>query len=485
MSKIELIQYLKDKNILNSKNHRKFCWKKYFDIEVEKKFNNYAKNYRSIEEAWFCLCNNVEPYICEVCGNLAKYTGSTKSKIKGYNTTCEKCSPNQSPLKKKLFNEKIQNRTKEDRQKIFKKRKETLQEKYGDSNYSLFGSNKFKEVLKEKYGNEHYNNREKRRTTNLEKYGVECNLSLNAPERTKKVWQEKHNEIIKKRNKTCLEKYGVETFIGSSEFNDKTKCTQIKKHGSIENAIIYRTEKAQESKENKYGDKYYHNKEQVKQTLKNRHKNFEEKNDCTQYNKLLKKYGQGWHFVLNIPVIYDGRFRYISNKYIDEIENYSKIRHNLKEVSRTEIELYNCIKKLTKYRIYKNVRNVITTENNKIKELDIYIPKLNLAIEYNGDYWHSSIFKDKYYHQEKTLLCYNKGIRLIHIYEHDWLENKEIILNNIKRIIDDNDLSLNNWISIKEFDNCYLTEPNVIKTIEHNSNIYKIYDEGTFIRKIN
>ena len=38
-------------------------------------------------------------------------------------------------------------------------------------------------------------------------------------------------------------------------------------------------------------------------------------------------------------------------------------------------------------------------------ELDLYLPELNLAIEVNGDYWHSTIKKDKKYHQLKSILC--------------------------------------------------------------------------------
>jgi len=56
-------------------------------------------------------------------------------------------------------------------------------------------------------------------------------------------------------------------------------------------------------------------------------------------------------------------------------------------------------------------------------ELDIYIEELNLAIEYNGAYWHSSLFKEKDYHLKKTEFCHEEGIKLIHIFDHEW-ENK-------------------------------------------------------------
>lgn len=48
------------------------------------------------------------------------------------------------------------------------------------------------------------------------------------------------------------------------------------------------------------------------------------------------------------------------------------------------------------------------------KELDIYIPKLSLAIEFGAWYWHSERIDSDY---EKERLCENEGIHLITIYE--------------------------------------------------------------------
>ena len=68
------------------------------------------------------------------------------------------------------------------------------------------------------------------------------------------------------------------------------------------------------------------------------------------------------------------------------------------------------------------------------KELDIYIPSLKLAIEYNGTYWHSEQFRDKKYHQEKFLRCQAEGIQLFQIWEHDFVDpvKQEIILSMLQ-----------------------------------------------------
>jgi hypothetical protein len=54
-------------------------------------------------------------------------------------------------------------------------------------------------------------------------------------------------------------------------------------------------------------------------------------------------------------------------------------------------------------------------------EIDIYIPEFSLAIEFNGLYWHSEIHKEVNYHLTKTEMCEELGIRLIHIFEDEWL----------------------------------------------------------------
>lgn len=66
-------------------------------------------------------------------------------------------------------------------------------------------------------------------------------------------------------------------------------------------------------------------------------------------------------------------------------------------------------------------------------ELDIYIPDKKIAIEVNGTYWHSYLFKDKKYHQDKTIQCRKQGIHLIHIFEYEW--NNPDIQDRIKHLI--------------------------------------------------
>jgi very-short-patch-repair endonuclease len=73
--------------------------------------------------------------------------------------------------------------------------------------------------------------------------------------------------------------------------------------------------------------------------------------------------------------------------------------------------------------------------NKKIlngQEIDILSEKHKIGIEYNGLYYHSIEYgKDKNYHLNKTILANEKGYKLIHIFEDEYLKNKELVLNKL------------------------------------------------------
>lgn len=63
------------------------------------------------------------------------------------------------------------------------------------------------------------------------------------------------------------------------------------------------------------------------------------------------------------------------------------------------------------------------------KELDFYLPHQAIAVEYNGEYWHkrdvweSDCLNGTSHSREavKEKLCSQRGVRLVHIWESDWL----------------------------------------------------------------
>ena len=104
--------------------------------------------------------------------------------------------------------------------------------------------------------------------------------------------------------------------------------------------------------------------------------------------------------------------------------------------SKGEKEVYDYIKSIYSGEILENRRDIIPP-----KELDIYIPEYNLGIEYHGLYWHSqqqlekSGNNAKKYHYEKLLAAKKARIRLIQVFEDEWLNKEEIVKNRIKHML--------------------------------------------------
>lgn len=112
---------------------------------------------------------------------------------------------------------------------------------------------------------------------------------------------------------------------------------------------------------------------------------------------------------------------------------YNKVLKNFPNSfqSKSQIEISEFIKSF----------GINDIENNNKKaldgtELDIYIPSMNIAIEYNGLFYHSEVSgkKDKNYHLNKLNKCKEKGIRLINIFEDEWNMKKDIVMSKLKYI---------------------------------------------------
>ena len=103
-------------------------------------------------------------------------------------------------------------------------------------------------------------------------------------------------------------------------------------------------------------------------------------------------------------------------------------------ISTAETEINDFITSLN-YKTQIGCRSLITP-----LELDIVIPDKKIAIEYNGSFWHSELCgKDKHYHLNKTRQCNEKGYRLIHVSDNEWINSKELVLSRIKNILGHSD----------------------------------------------
>jgi|APGre2960657404_1045060.scaffolds.fasta_scaffold06633_2 hypothetical protein len=85
-----------------------------------------------------------------------------------------------------------------------------------------------------------------------------------------------------------------------------------------------------------------------------------------------------------------------------------------------------------------NIKHV--DSNRKIlngKEIDLFLPDKKIGIECNGNYYHSEIYgkKNKNYHISKTNISNEKGVKLIHIFEDEIHNKKEIVLSRVSNLL--------------------------------------------------
>lgn len=327
----------------------------------------------------------------------------------------------------------LKNNYKENKDDILNKRKQTVIERYGVEsvmqndkikqrcfdNGGGWNQSSVKNTKMLKYSNPYYNNYNKTINTLKNKYNV-TNVS--------------QLQFVKDKIKaTSLARYGVEFTLQVKAFREKGRKTKLEKYGDVnyvnsQAAKISFNNKSLEEKEaiinkrkqtifNKFGVEH----------AKQKHLTQEEINIISSKNNLeqfiidnnIKHFYQLEELLPNLSQSYLGK-----KVHEYDLDNYIEL---LTTTSKYELEIESLLLS----------NNIDFARNNRTiihpLELDFYIPKHNLAIEFNGTYWHSSLHKDKNYHYNKSKLCEEKGIRLIHIWEYEW-ENerqKHILINMI------------------------------------------------------
>ena len=278
---------------------------------------------------------------------------------------------------------------------IKKKKESTCKSNYGVINPSL------SEIVKEKRSN-----------TMVKLYGVE------------NIFQsEEIKERIKSQN---LLKLGVDHHLKLVEYQNKQKNTNIKKYGveypgQIESGKI----SSKNTCMKKYGCEYPSQSDEIKNKIIITQRDdywitFLLKMENLKFLPLFTKEDYIKNSIFKIKCLR-------CNKTFDTTEtNPQKIHCGcLKYRSRYEDEIIDWLLKInnnikieSNHRIY---------ENNTMSEMDIFLPEYNIGIEFNGLYWHSDIFKSKLYHQNKYLFYKNKNIKLIQVFENEWLNSQNIV----------------------------------------------------------
>lgn len=191
----------------------------------------------------------------------------------------------------------------------------------------------------------------------------------------------------------------------------------------------------------------------------------------TEQERILIK-GQGCPVCGHIK---KGRSRTKNNQEALKENKSSKEKRLLQSGNNFVKELRDFIGEIYDGEIIFDDRELLTNQEigKKKRKLDIYLPELNIAIELDNLYRHSEKGSghkcDRNYHLDKTRACQEKGIRLIHIFEDEWVNKPKIVKAKIRHI-----LGLNNKQSIPAR-KCWVNE---IDSIRRNKFLDKYHIQG-------
>ena len=336
----------------------------------------------SNRERIFHILYNFKSFLNIRCHNCNKPV-IFRSYFYGYSDSCcAKCSK----LSKEKYLKGIE--TKLDRYGIasftnVEKTKQTKLERYGDENYNNL--EKHKKTNLEKYGDENYTNVELNKQTKLERYGDE---NYNNRDKANETFSEKYGDInyrnTEKRLETVdrvyggyyhmqktlrdnnMEKYGVEYPFQSIEFRDKADDTRLQL----------------------YGSKDYRNFDKQQQTM-------------------VDRYGVDWR--QNLFIMYSKISQELFYSIYNELPQDLQIHIHFGELNK-------------EYRVSKNIQNTSSYF------YDFVITNIKLCIEFDGDYWHSTIEAIES-DRIKQEFIENIGFKVIRIRECDYRSDKPKIIN--------------------------------------------------------
>jgi hypothetical protein len=268
-----------------------------------------------------------------------------------------------------------------------------------------------------------------------------------------------------KYKKTCLNRYGVKNTLLVPEVQEKKLITNLERYGN-KSPLAHPDIKLKTIATNnkKYGSDSFNQSIYFKNKIQKKWIDFYTNKLTTDYN------------IFNFKIITDNKLQIkcnICNK--DYITTYKLLYQRTKlynvcpcilcnpinnKISWAEQDIFNYVSDYT-----------ICEQTNKTildgKHLDIYCKDINLAIEYNGVYWHCNKYKDNDFHFNKSINCINKNIKLYHIYETDWLNDKNDIKLKLKNYIQNNYSPIQNY---KIINNELIINNNIIASIEFDNN---------------
>ena len=209
-----------------------------------------------------------------------------------------------------------------------------------------------------------------------------------------------------KAKETCISRYGVDNPFQDAGVKDKIKLSNLENHGveyPMQSAVIMG--KAIATNQSRYG---------VDRPLQN--KEISDKAIATMHAKF------GGHPMANNElrsvIIKANRVKFDSDWYFGSQAFFDWAEDNPYQHSRAEEDIRDYLKELGydfphTYKVLKN------------RQLDGYCEELGLAFEYHGSWYHNEDKKVNNYHYKKYVDCAAQGVRLISIFESEWIHNEK------------------------------------------------------------
>ncbi len=258
-------------------------------------------------------------------------------------------------------------------------------------------------------------------------------------EEIKKYFEEGNITKEERTRQTNLDRYGVENVFQSEEVKEKLKQINLKRYGvtsPIQNEQI--KEKIRQTNRNRYG---VDNPMQDKNIREKSQKSFAShvRNNTDRYKIMnilrgsdfwdrLSKKASLIDVCNNMDLKYQSVASILSRPEFKE-KYYSTYSFPSQQKQK---ELFDWLQSIGA-NVKMNCRDVISP-----LELDIYDKDKKVAIEFNGSYWHSEanlerqLAKNK--HISKTRQCREMGIRLVHVFEHTYIEKTKQFQNFIRSV---------------------------------------------------
>jgi hypothetical protein len=150
-------------------------------------------------------------------------------------------------------------------------------------------------------------------------------------------------------------------------------------------------------------------------------------------------------------------------------------------VSNQEIDLLTWVKSLglaaDKYKFTERI--------TRPQEIDVFVPERKVGIEYCGIHWHCDKYKDEHYHIGKFNRAQKEGIRLITLFDEEWLERNDQVKYYIKSVFGmfEKSISPTKCLIQKIDTNQYndFIDQNCINLISQATNAYGLFHDNSLV----